>query len=84
MKEVNTLKTLSHKNIVKYFGIIPNQYNLNIVLERAENGSLMSILKAFGAFPEKLVVSFCTKILNDLDYLRENQVVHCDPKAVNI
>ncbi|EPB85995.1 STE/STE11/CDC15 protein kinase [Mucor circinelloides 1006PhL] len=84
IKEVNILKTLSHKNIVKYIGFIPNQYNLNIVLEYAENGSLMSTLKAFGAFPEKLVASFCSKILNGLSYLHENQVVHCDLKAANI
>ncbi|KAI8638218.1 kinase-like domain-containing protein [Parasitella parasitica] len=84
MKEVNILKTLSHQNIVKYIGFIPNQYNLNIVLEYAENGSLMSTLKAFGAFPEKLVASFCDKILDGLGYLHENQVVHCDLKAANI
>lgn len=84
MKEVNILKRLSHRNIVKYIGFIPNQYSLNIVLEYAENGSLMSTLKAFGAFPEKLVASFCSKILSGLSYLHENQVVHCDLKAANI
>lgn len=57
---------------------------MNIVLEYAENGSLMSTLKAFGAFPEKLVASFCIKILNGLAYLHANQVVHCDLKAANI
>jgi serine/threonine protein kinase len=50
----------------------------------AENGSLMSTLKAFGAFPEKLVASFCIKILKGLQYLHSNQVVHCDLKAANI
>jgi serine/threonine protein kinase len=44
----------------------------------------MSTLKAFGAFPEKLVASFCVKILRGLEYLHENQVVHCDLKAANI
>lgn len=34
----------------------------------------MSTLKAFGAFPEKLVASFCVKILNGLEYLHENSV----------
>ena len=41
-------------------------------------------MKAFGAFPEKLVASFCIKILNGLEYLHANQVVHCDLKAANI
>ncbi|KAI9359517.1 kinase-like domain-containing protein [Pilaira anomala] len=84
IKEVNILKTLTHTNVVKYIGFIPTKQYLNIVLEYAENGSLMSTLKAFGAFPEKLVASFCIKILRGLEYLHENQVVHCDLKAANI
>lgn len=34
----------------------------------------MSTLKAFGAFPEKLVASFCIKILDGLEYLHSNSV----------
>jgi serine/threonine protein kinase len=70
--------------VVQYIGFIPSEQYLNIVLEYAENGSLMSTLKAFGAFPEKLVASFCIKILQGLEYLHENEVVHCDLKAANI
>ncbi|KAI8388366.1 kinase-like domain-containing protein [Radiomyces spectabilis] len=84
MKEVNLLKTLSHPNIIHYLGFIRSKNNMNIVLEYAENGSLMSTLKAFGAFPEKLVASFCIKILDGLEYLHANEVVHCDLKAANI
>ncbi|KAI9484660.1 kinase-like domain-containing protein [Zychaea mexicana] len=84
MKEVGLLKTLSHSNVIQYMGFIRSKHHMNIVLEYAENGSLMSTLKAFGAFPEKLVASFCIKILNGLEYLHANQVVHCDLKAANI
>ncbi|KAI8331532.1 kinase-like domain-containing protein [Chlamydoabsidia padenii] len=84
MKEVGILKTMSHVNVIQYLGFIRNRHHINIVLEYAENGSLMSTLKSFGAFPEKLVASFCIKILSGLDYLHDNQVVHCDLKAANI
>ncbi|KAI7895905.1 uncharacterized protein EV154DRAFT_494138 [Mucor mucedo] len=84
MKEVALLKTLSHSNVIRYLGFIQGKQSINIILEFAENGSLMSTLKAFGAFPEKLVASFCIKILNGLDYLHQNEVVHCDLKAANI
>ncbi|KAI8645002.1 kinase-like domain-containing protein, partial [Parasitella parasitica] len=84
MKEVALLKTLSHSNVIRYLGFIQSKHSVNIILEFAENGSLMSTLKAFGAFPEKLVASFCMKILNGLEYLHQNQVVHCDLKAANI
>lgn len=49
-----------------------------------ENGSLLHTLKAFGKFPEKLVVSYTVKILEGLVYLHGKQVVHCDLKAANI
>ncbi|ORZ20725.1 kinase-like domain-containing protein [Absidia repens] len=84
MKEVGILKTMSHANVIQYLGFIRNRHHINIVLEYAENGSLMSTLKSFGAFPEKLVASFCIKILHGLEYLHDNQVVHCDLKAANI
>ncbi|KAL0080936.1 kinase-like domain-containing protein [Phycomyces blakesleeanus] len=84
MKEVSLLQTLSHTNVIQYLGFIRTEEHLNIVLEFAENGSLMSTSKAFGAFPEKLVASFCVKILSGLEYLHANEVVHCDLKAANI
>lgn len=50
----------------------------------AENGSLGQTLKAFGTLNEKLVASYVVKILEGLDYLHRNDVVHCDLKAANI
>ncbi|KAI9308346.1 kinase-like domain-containing protein [Cunninghamella echinulata] len=83
-KEIDLLKNLSHMNVICYLGVIRSKNHVNIILEYAENGSLMSTLKSFGAFPEKLVCSFCIKILNGLEYLHNNDVVHCDLKAANI
>jgi serine/threonine protein kinase len=39
-----------------------------------ENGSLLTTLKAFGAFPEKLVASYTVKILEGLVYLHDQDV----------
>ena len=50
----------------------------------AENGSLGQTLKAFGKLNERLVASYVVKILEGLDYLHRNDVVHCDLKAANI
>ena len=51
----------------------------------AENGSLGQILRAFGGkLNEKLVATYVIKILEGLDYLHRNDVVHCDLKAANI
>lgn len=57
---------------------------MNIILEYVENGSLLNTLKSFGSFPESLVASYCIYILNGLDYLHQQNVVHCDLKAANL
>lgn len=49
-----------------------------------ENGSLGQTLKSFGKFNESLVSSYVAKILEGLDYLHSQGVVHCDLKAANI
>ncbi|KAG0008499.1 hypothetical protein BGZ80_003367 [Entomortierella chlamydospora] len=84
MQEVDLLKSLAHPSIVKYEGFIKTYGYLNIILEFVENGSLLTTLKAFGTFPEKLVVAYVVKILEGLVYLHGKEVVHCDLKAANI
>ncbi|KAI8595998.1 kinase-like domain-containing protein, partial [Dissophora ornata] len=84
MQEVDLLKALAHPSIVKYEGFIKTEGYLNIILEFVENGSLLTTLKSFGTFPEKLVVAYVVKILEGLVYLHGKEVVHCDLKAANI
>ncbi|TFK53421.1 hypothetical protein OE88DRAFT_1655548 [Heliocybe sulcata] len=84
MREVDLLKSLSHPSIVKYEGMARDDSALSIVLEYAENGSLGQTIKAFGKLNERLVASYVVKILEGLDYLHQNDVVHCDLKAANI
>jgi serine/threonine protein kinase len=74
MQEVDLLKSLTHPSIVKYEGFIKTDEYLNIVLEFVENGSLLTTLKSFGTFPEKLVVVYVVKILEGLVYLHGKQV----------
>ncbi|KAK4058224.1 Protein kinase of the Mitotic Exit Network [Microbotryomycetes sp. JL221] len=82
--EVQLLKSLSHPSVVNYEGLVKTEHNLNIILEYIENGSLQKTLKAFGDLPEALVASYVVKILEGLDYLHSQHVVHCDLKAANI
>ncbi|KAN0060057.1 Protein kinase of the Mitotic Exit Network [Thecaphora frezii] len=84
MNEVDLLKSLTHPSVVKYEGLVRGPEVVSIILEYVENGSLLHTLKAFGNFPEKLVASYVVKILEGLNYLHEQNVVHCDLKAANI
>ncbi|ODN75633.1 STE/STE11/CDC15 protein kinase [Cryptococcus wingfieldii CBS 7118] len=84
MSEIDLLKNLNHPNIVKYKGFARDKENLFIVLEYCENGSLQTILKKFGKFPESLVAVYISQVLQGLIYLHEQGVIHRDIKGANI
>jgi serine/threonine protein kinase len=86
MLEIDLLKNLNHKNIVKYLGSFKTKTHLYIILEYVENGSLASMIKPnkFGAFPESLVAFYIAQVLEGLVYLHEQGVIHRDIKGANI
>lgn len=84
MLEIDLLKNLDHPNIVKYQGFVKTPETLNIILEYCENGSLHSISKNFGRFPENLVALYMSQVLHGLQYLHDQGVIHRDIKGANI
>eukprot|EP00033_Pygsuia_biforma_P000945 GCRY01001087.1.p1 GENE.GCRY01001087.1~~GCRY01001087.1.p1 ORF type:complete len:1008 (-),score=316.96 GCRY01001087.1:454-3477(-) len=82
--EVNLLKMLEHRNIVKYIGCVKTSNHLNIIIEFVENGSLLTMLKKYGKMQESLVRVYMTQVLEGLAYLHEQGVIHRDIKGANI
>ena len=86
MGEIELLKNLNHKNIVKYLGSFKTRTHLHIILEYMENGSLASIIKPnkFGAFPESLVAVYIAQVsLNSLQNI-ELRCQHVNQKMGHI
>ena len=84
MQEIDLLKHLHHPNIVKYLDSVKSVDSLYIILEYCENGSLHSICKNFGKFPENLVSLYTAQVLQGLLFLHEQGVIHRDIKGANI
>jgi serine/threonine protein kinase len=82
--EIDLLKNLKHPNIVKYLGFVKSAEALYLILEFCENGSLHSICKQYGKFPETLVALYMAQALQGLVYLHEQGVIHRDIKGANI
>eukprot|EP01124_Arcella_intermedia_P003841 TRINITY_DN12162_c0_g1_i1.p1 TRINITY_DN12162_c0_g1~~TRINITY_DN12162_c0_g1_i1.p1 ORF type:complete len:1451 (-),score=396.76 TRINITY_DN12162_c0_g1_i1:100-4452(-) len=82
--EIKLLQHLSHEKIVAYIDSATLDNFLYIVLEYVENGSLADITKELGRFPEQLIVLYISQVLEGLDYLHSQGVIHRDIKAANI
>ncbi|TIC31126.1 Pkinase-domain-containing protein [Wallemia mellicola] len=96
MSEIDLLKNLHHPRIVRYGGFVKTKdalySKLSLLIDLqylikfryCENGSLASISKRFGKFPEPLVAVYISQVLEGLQYLHDQGVCHRDIKAANI
>ncbi|CUM62677.1 uncharacterized protein PRCAT00000231001 [Priceomyces carsonii] len=85
MGEIDLLKILRHPNIVKYHGFVKTSTSLNVFLEFCSKGSLRQLYKRMGhGLPESQIIKYVRLILEGLNYLHEQGVVHRDVKAANV
>ncbi|CAL5209735.1 unnamed protein product [Lathyrus oleraceus] len=83
-EEVKLLKNLKHPNIVRYLGTAREEDSLNILLEFVPGGSISSLLGKFGSFPESVIRTYTKQLLEGLEYLHNNRIIHRDIKGANI
>lgn len=79
--EVNLLGRLKHPNILRILGYHREGDNLYLMLEFAENGSLLKLVKEVNYLPEHLVASYVEQVLKALVYLHASGVIHRDLKV---
>eukprot|EP01091_Cochliopodium_minus_P014330 TRINITY_DN4847_c0_g1_i1.p1 TRINITY_DN4847_c0_g1~~TRINITY_DN4847_c0_g1_i1.p1 ORF type:complete len:1332 (-),score=508.21 TRINITY_DN4847_c0_g1_i1:46-4041(-) len=83
--EIALLKQCNHKNIAKYIGGWKKENELFIAMELYDGGSLDEILsKRKRGFREDHIQYIAKEVLNGLNYLHKNNVIHRDIKGANI
>mmetsp|Transcript_19328 Transcript_19328/g.32503 ORF Transcript_19328/g.32503 Transcript_19328/m.32503 type:complete len:887 (+) Transcript_19328:176-2836(+) len=84
--EIELMQSLCHPNIVQYLGASVDEEKgfVNIFQEWVPGGSIAHLLKRFGPFRVGVVRTYTRQILEGLDYLHHNGIVHRDIKGGNI
>ena len=84
-KEINVLKQCNTKYIVHYYNSYIKNYQIWVILEYCDGGSLLELIKILQKpLNEEQIASLIYMILLGLNYLHENKKIHRDVKTGNI
>ncbi len=90
LNEIRILASLNHKNIIGYKEAFFDEESqtLNIIMEYADDGDLSTKikynLKNGLIFHENIIWNYLIQILEGINYLHENKVIHRDLKSANL
>lgn len=86
--EIKILSILNHKNIVSYYGTATDSKKkppiFQIIMEYVDRGNISKLLAKQGKFSEELIANCTRQILEGVQYLHENHILHRDIKSANI
>ncbi|GMF06674.1 unnamed protein product [[Candida] boidinii] len=82
--EINLLKQLNHKNIVKFIDSFESKDSYYIITELATGGELFDRIVEKTVFTETDAASIIYQLLNGVNYLHNNGIIHRDLKPENI
>eukprot|EP01137_Pigoraptor_chileana_P025949 Opistho-2@96206 len=88
LKETDLLRQLDHPNIIHCFAAFLENDELNIVLELADAGDLLLMIKHFEKnnkrLPEKVIWKYFVQVCSALEHMHSRRVMHRDLKPANI
>jgi len=84
IREIEILKSLDHKHIVKLKDFQWDDNNIFLILEYCSGGDLSSYIKRYKRLPETVSRKFLRQLALALQYIREKNISHMDLKPQNL
>ncbi|XP_055924004.1 mitogen-activated protein kinase kinase kinase 4 isoform X2 [Eupeodes corollae] len=82
--ELKILEGITHRNLVRYYGIEVHREELLIFMELCSEGTLESLVEMSDILPEGLTRRFTAQLLSGVHELHKHGIVHRDIKTANI
>ena len=82
--EIQIHQRLKHKNVISFFGSFEDDECVYIVMELFNYGTVYQYLQSNGPLREDLAVIVIRQLVNGLDYIHAQGIVHRDLKLSNI
>lgn len=83
-REIDVVRGLNHRNIIKYYRSIETTHRIYIVMEYASNGSLLDMVRQENHFSEQKAKHVYLQLIDALEYIHSRGIVHRDIKCENI
>lgn len=83
-REIDLVTKLRHVNLIRYHECIETTVRYYIIMQYAENGSLLQLVRKEKYLPEERARSYFSQLLDAVEYIHSMGVVHRDIKCENI
>lgn len=83
-REIELVRGLKHVNLIRFYECIETTMRFYIIMQYAENGSLLQLIRKEKFLPEKRAKSYFSQLINAVEYIHKMGVVHRDIKCENI
>lgn len=83
-REIELVRGLKHVNLIRFYECIETTMRFYIIMQYAENGSLLQLIRKEKFLPENRAKSYFSQLINAVEYIHKMGVVHRDIKCENI
>ncbi|XP_076680823.1 testis-specific serine/threonine-protein kinase 3 [Andrena cerasifolii] len=83
-REIEVVKGLKHPNLIRFLQAIETTHRVYIIMEYAQNGSLLDIVRRDTYIDEQRSRRWFRQLLESIDYCHGRGVVHRDIKCENL